>query len=132
MKELIRGLHHIGLPTSCMDETIAFYQSFGATVKFQKTDVYEGKPIRVTLLQWLDVVVECYERSETAQAPGAFDHLAFQTQNIEEMYRVCKEKGYNFMEDCASQLGESSYWPTNTRWFILIGPNGEKIEFCQE
>ena len=132
MQERIRGLHHVGLPTDCMDETIAFYQSFGAKIIFEKMDEDGGRPIRVTLLDFAGLVVECYERTETPKNTGAIEHLAFRVEGVEELYRICKEKGYEMMADCAESIGISTYWPKNARWFIVYGPNREKIEFCQE
>lgn len=132
MKYEILALHHIGFPTTCMDETIAFYRTFGAKILYEKMDVDGGRPIRVTLMELAGAVIECYERAATSKCVGAIDHIAFKVDNVEEMYRVCKEKGYRLMEDCAEQIGVSSYWPKHTKWFIVYGPNEEKIEFCHE
>lgn len=132
MKEYIKGLHHIGIPTQNMDETIKFYSSFGAEIIFGKEDTYEGKPIRVVLMKFIDVVLELYEREQTVGITGAIDHIAFSVRNIDEMYKIAREKKYNFMEDCMNSVQTSTYWPHSTRWFIVYGVNGEKIEFCSE
>lgn len=132
MKEYIKGLHHIGIPTQDMDETIKFYLSFGADIIFKKEDTYEGKPIRVVLMKFFDVILELYERKETACITGAIEHLAFSVKNIDKMYKIAKEKEYNFMSDCINNVQMSTYWPNPTQWFIVYGVNGEKIEFCQE
>lgn len=130
--EHIQRLHHIGMPTSKMDATVMFYQDLGAKVVFEKTDECEGQPIRVVLLDLRGTLIECYERPATAMRTGAIEHLAFAVDRVEELYAICKDKGYRLMEDCAERLGRSSYWPKGARWFIVYGPNEEKIEFCQE
>lgn len=132
MKEYIKGLHHIGIPTRNMDDTIKFYSSFGAKIVFEKEDTFEGKPIRVVLIKFLDVILELYEREHTANMTGAIEHLAFSVNDIDQMYKIAKEKQYNFMEDCKDSIQVSTYWPNTARWFIVYGVNGEKIEFCQE
>ena len=132
MKGYIEGLHHVGMPTTDMAATVEFYQAFGGKVVFEKEDVDEGRPIQVKLIDFCGTIIECYERSATPRYVGAVDHLAFKVHDIEEMYQVCKEKGYRFMEDCAEKLGLSTYWPSATKWFIVYGPNEEKIEFCTE
>ncbi|MGE5495968.1 MAG: VOC family protein [Burkholderiales bacterium] len=132
MKKYIKGLHHIGIPTSNMADTVKFYASFGAAVMFEKEDVCEGKPIRVVLMKMLDVVFEFYERDNTAGISGAIDHIAFCVDNIDEMYRIAKENNYSFMQDCAESVQVSTYWPHSAKWFIVYGINGEKIEFSQE
>ncbi len=35
------------------------------------------------------------------------------------------------MEECRDEPGASNYWPKALRWFIVYGPNEEKIEFCK-
>ncbi len=76
-------------------------------------------------------VIECYDAPVTAMAPGAMDHIAFEVKDVEAMYRACKEKGYRLMEECRDEPGASNYWPKALRWFIVYGPNEEKIEFCK-
>ncbi len=70
-------------------------------------------------------------RRVTAGQPGAIDHIAFQVTGIEELYRKAREGGYTLMEDCAERVQPTTYWPQDIRWFIVIGPNGEKVEFSQ-
>ena len=132
MNEFVKGLHHVGMPTADMNATVAFYQSFGAKIVYEKKDEFEGRPIRVVLLGFGGMLIECYERPATEKCVGAIDHLAFEVEHVEEMYSLCKEKGYRLMADCAQQIGESTYWPEGARWFIVYGPNEEKIEFCRE
>lgn len=131
MKEYIEQLHHIGIPTMRMDDTIAFYTSLGAQIIYEKMDEDEGKPIRVVLFRLCDVVIECYERTKTVCMPGAIEHIAFQVKDIEKMYREVKEKGYRLMDECKEEIQSTTYWPGDTKWFIIYGPNEEKIEFSQ-
>lgn len=132
MDEFVKAFHHVGIPTTDMDATLSFYQSFGAKIVYEKKDKFEGRPIRVVLLNFCGVLIECYERPITEKRAGAIDHLAFEVECVEEMYALCKENGYRLMDDCAQKIGESTYWPKSTRWFIVYGPNEEKIEFCRE
>ena len=128
MKEFLRGVHHIGLPTDNMDGTIAFYQKLGAQIVFEKTVQEEGKPIRVVHLQLSDLLIEAYERDEIFGVAGAVDHVAIQVNNIDAVYKRVKEMNLPLMVD---EIGISDYWPSPTRWFFVIGCNGERIEFEQ-
>ncbi|CAK7058165.1 MAG: VOC family protein [Enterocloster citroniae] len=130
--EHIKGLHHIGLPVRNMEGTLAFYRKLGAEIVYEKQDVFEEEPIRVVLLGLCGTVLELFERPKTAGIPGAFDHIAFETDCIEELYDRALEEGFAFHEDCRDGIQISTYWPNHTKWFILLGVNGEKIEFCQE
>ena len=130
MKELLTGFHHIGLPTIDMDGTIRFYESLGGQVVMEKEDADEGRPIRVVHILLSNLKVEVFERLEAAGKPGAFDHIAIEVSDVDAAYAQCKAMGMRFMED---GVNTSSYWPPhNLRWFIVIGVNGEKVEFAQK
>ncbi len=132
MKNYIHGLHHIGMPTTCIEKTVDFYKSFGAEIVFEKMDEDNGKPIRVILMKFCNILMELYERMETVGISGTIDHLAFEVEDIDTLFEIVREQGYTLMEDCKGSVQLSTYWPKGTRWFIVIGVNSEKIEFCQE
>ena len=131
MREHVKCLHHVGIPTRDMDATIRFYTDLGAEIYFQKMDQEAGEPIRVVIFDFYGIKVEAYERRVTAGQPGAIDHIAFQVTGIEELYRKVRESGYTLMKDCAGNVQPTTYWPQDIRWFIVIGPNGEKVEFSE-
>lgn len=131
MREFVKGLHHVGIPVKDMDATVEFYESLGATVYFSKEDTEEGEPIRVVIFEFGGIYIETYERKVTAEKEGAIDHLAFQVSNIDEIYQLAKDRGYTLMSDCSESIQPTTYWPGKVRWFIIIGPNGEKLEFCE-
>lgn len=62
VKELVRGLQHIGIPTKEFDATIAFYGSLGFAVIHENRS--EGG--RVAFLRLNDLVIETYEEPQTA------------------------------------------------------------------
>ena len=131
MKQHIHALHHIGIPTSDMDKTIAFYQGLGADIVYQKMVEENGQMVSVTLIDFFGTMLEFYLRDETAMRVGAIDHLAFKVDHIMDMYETCKKNGYRLMEECADEIGLSPYWPNQMKWFIVYGPNEEKIEFSE-
>ncbi len=128
MKQYLRALHHVGLPTSNMKGTIDFYAKLGGEVVFDKMDEYEGKPIRVVHIVLAGLKIEVYERDAVAGKKGAVDHIAFEVDDIEAAFQRAKELNLTFFEE---KIAFSSYWPGNARWFIVIGCNGEWVEFCQ-
>jgi len=132
MKSYIHGLHHIGIPTKHIEKTVNFYKAFGAEIVFEKMDEDNNKPIRVVLMKFCNILIEMYERMEIAEISGAIDHLAFEVEDIYNLFEIARKQGYTLMKDCKDSVQLSTYWPKGTRWFIVIGVNGEKIEFCQE
>ncbi len=128
MIKYLKGIHHVGLPTNNMDGTIEFYKKLGGSIVFEKMDEEAGKPIRVVHIKLADLKIEVYERDEIAGVAGAFDHIAFQVNDIEAAFEFAKNLGLKFMEN---EINVSTYWPDGARWFIVYGVNGEKLEFTQ-
>ena len=128
MKQFVKGFHHFGLPTADMDATIAFYSKLGADIVFETVVTEAGKPCRVVHLQVNNLYVEAYERDPIAGATGAIDHLAVATDDIEGAFSEAKRLGLPFVKE---EIGVSNYWPGTARWFHLVGPSGEHIEFAQ-
>jgi catechol 2,3-dioxygenase-like lactoylglutathione lyase family enzyme len=125
----VKGFHHYGLPTKDMEATIDFYRKLGAEIVFETTVPEAGKPCRVVHLKVADVYVEAYERDEIAGAPGAIDHIAVATGDIEGAFQEARRLGLTFAKE---EIGVSDYWPGTTRWFHLVGPSGERFEFAQQ
>lgn len=129
LRRFVKGFHHYGLPTRDMNATIEFYRKLGAEIAFETTVQEAGKPCRVVHLQVADVYVEVYERDEIAGAPGAIDHFAVATDDIEGAFEEAKRLGLTFAKE---EIGVSDYWPGTARWFHLVGPSGERFEFAQQ
>ena len=49
--------------------------------------------------------------------------------NIEEMYKMICENGYEVITDGIEQL---PFWDNGVKFFMIKGPNEERIEFCQK
>ena len=52
-----------------------------------------------------------------------------QLQDIEEMYKKICENGYEVITDGIEQL---PFWDNGVKFFMIKGPNEERIEFCQK
>lgn len=128
MKKFVKGFHHYGLPTRNMDATVEFYQKLGAEIVFETVVSEAGRPCRVVHLKVQDLYVEAYERDEIAGVPGAIDHIAVSTDDIVGAFEEAKRLGLTFLHE---EIGVSDYWPGTARWFHLIGPSGERVEFAQ-
>jgi lactoylglutathione lyase len=128
LKRFIKGFHHYGLPTRNMDATVEFYQKLGAEIVFETTVLEAGESCRVVHLKVADLYVEAYERGEIAGAPGAIDHIAVSTDDITGAFEEARRLGLDF---AVEEIGVSDYWPGTARWFHLVGPSGERVEFAQ-
>ncbi len=94
VKELVRGLQHIGIPTKEFDATIAFYGSLGFAVIHENRS--EGG--RVAFLRLNDLVIETYEEPQTAMNAGAIDHIALDVSDIAATYAAVARLGHPALE----------------------------------
>ena len=108
--EMLTGVQHIGVPTNDLEKTVAFYE-------------------RVTFLQLKNLVIETYENHAAVGKPGAIDHIALDTTDVEAAFAAAKEAGLTMLDD---EIHGLPFWANGVKFFTVEGPNGEKVEFCQK
>ena len=126
MKEIATGLQHIGVPTGDMDATIHFYHALGFETIFETVNAEAGG--RVNFFKLGDLVIETYEVTDPAKAPGAVDHIAINVKDIEEAFRFVNEAGLNNTNDIIHSL---PFFENGVKFFTIEGANKEKVEFNQ-
>ena len=126
ISENITGLQHVGIPTEQFEATVMFYESLGCS-EILRTEVVESDT-PVSFLKIGGLVMEIYGCSDTAKKAGAIDHIALDVKDIEAAYEFVKQIGLVPLEDT---IGELPFWENGIRYFTVVGPNGEKVEFCQ-
>lgn len=119
------GTTHLGIPTTCYDETVSFYQDLGFTEAFSMT-FDDGE--RIIFLQLKGLLLEIYESSQSAGVPGAVDHIAIDVNDIESVFASIKAEGYTLLDDHVCTM---PFWANGEKYFTIQGPNHEKIEFVQ-
>ena len=124
IQQHITGHQHLGIPTADIDKTLAFFSSLGFETAYHTLNNGD----RVYFIRLKDVTVETYESKEPAGKPGAIDHIALDVDDIEESYREVTALGYSALEDGIQYL---PFWENGVRYFTIMGPNGEKVEFSQ-
>ena len=126
VKDFCTGLQHIGVPTLDIDKTIDFYQALGFEMVYQRTNE-NGQ--RVAFLQLDYLQIETYDKEPAAMQAGAFEHIAIDVKNIEELFEVVKAKGFHITD---SPIHDLPYWEKGIKYFKIEGPNKETIEFCEK
>lgn len=122
----ITGLQHIGIPTNDMEKTVNFYQTLGFQVALQTINQAAGE--KVTFLRLGDVTIETYENKKAAMVCGAVDHLALNVTDIEAVFQMAKEKGFRMLD---TEIQFLPFWENGVKFFTILGPNEEKVEFSQ-
>ena len=121
--ETINGLQHIGLPTNDLEKTVAFYEGLGFSVALRTVNEAAGE--QVAFLQLKELMIEAYQ---TGRA-GAVDHIALDVADVDTLFVLLRDGGYELLDDAVRFL---PFWARGVRFFTILGPNGEKVEFSQK
>ena len=121
-KEISTGLQHIGIPTNDIEATVAFYAALGFETAYRTVNNGE----EVAFLQLGDLMLETYQNGKALHRLGAVDHVAINVTDVEEARRLAEEMKLRIIEE-----GQLPYWTNGVKYFIVLGPNDEKVEFNQ-
>ena len=116
------GLQHIGVPTNDIEKTIDFYTMLG----FEVAHRTENNGEQVAFLKLGDMVIETYQNFKAVGQAGAVDHIAINVTDVEEARRISDTLNLNMIEE-----GQLPFWDNGVKYFTILGPNNEKIEFNQ-
>lgn len=117
------GLQHVGVPTRDLEQSRRFYQQLGFVPAMQTRNGDQ----RVEFFRLGTLVVEVWE-DHAAGHVGAIDHFTVDVTDIQPVYWEVVRLGLPIVEDGIQQL---PYWERGIRFFTVVGPNQEKVEFSQ-
>ena len=121
------GVQHIGIPTNDMNATVDFYQRLGFKIAFET--VLKEEDCRVCFFKLDNLCIEAYENRQAVMQPGAIDHIAIDTTDIDAAFEFAKKGGFKLLNDQIQSI--PSFWANGVKFFKIEGPNRESIEFCQ-
>ena len=121
-RDISTGLQHIGLPTDDMEKTIRFYEALGFEVAYRTNNKGE----EVAFLRLGDLTIETYQNFRAAGLDGAWDHVAINVTDVDQARKLADGLGLDVIE-----AGELPFWDNGVKYFTVLGPNHEKVEFNQ-
>lgn len=124
IKDFCTGIQHIGIPTNDIEETIQFYERLG----FHVALATKNNDVTVAFLQLHNLVIETYENKSATMQSGAIDHIALNVSSIDELFELMKQKDFHLLDHGVKSL---PFWEKGVKFFTILGPNKEKIEFCE-
>lgn len=130
----INGLQHTGIPVSNITTSEAFYTRLGFTNVMQAGFTHDDKPGTCIMMQRDNMIIELYQMPEPALAEirsrrdGHIDHIAFDVSDIDAVYTLVKNAGFNIIEPAPVFL---QFWQKGCKYFNITGPDGERLEFNQ-
>lgn len=126
LAQYITGLQHVGIPTNDIEETKKFYKQFGFETVFET--INQGADEKVAFLKLGNMVIETYENRQAALVSGAIDHIALNVIEIEAIFNMAKAMGCQMIDQ---EIQFLPFWDNGVKFFTIIGPNNEKVEFSQ-
>jgi lactoylglutathione lyase len=129
----IEGLHHIGIYTKSVDESLAFYTE---VLEFQKewrgiVDHPTGK-LDVAIISRGGCVIELVRPADLSvitQKLGPLQHVALKVSHIEAHVEKLERRGIEL------HPAKIEFLPTllnGVKHIFLYGPSGERIELTEE
>lgn len=125
VKQWTTGIQHIGIPTSEIEKTIQFYEDLG--FENVHTNQVPANGAKVAFLQMGNLMIETYAEGGNG-LDGAINHFAIDCTDIQAAYAWIQEHGYTIVSNGIEEL---PFWESGVAFFIIEGPNKERIEFCQ-
>lgn len=126
MDELATGLQHVGIPVKNIDEAVEFYKRLGFE-EILRT-VGQKSDEQVIFMKLKNLVMELYQRENTAGYAGAIDHIAIDVTDIVEAFNIVQKMGYPILEKSICSM---PFWQNGVCYFTICGPQGERVEFNQ-
>ncbi len=125
----VSGLQHIGIPCRDLQEAVRFYRRLGFSVKGSFAIPRNAALQNICFLEYGNLVLELYDTEPVAEVDGAINHLALNVMDkIEDVYALCLSWGLHILTNGIEVL---PFWEHGIRYFIIEGPNRERIEFCR-
>lgn len=122
LSKWITGIQHVGIPTNDIAKTIAFYTSLG----FEKVHEKDNNGEQVAFLKLGDLVIETYQNGRANGLAGAVDHIAMNVTDVDAVREAADAMGLTVIE-----AGQLPFWENGVKYFTILGPNHEKLEFNQ-
>ncbi len=122
-----RPLQHIGVACADVEANAKWYQE---VLGFECQARFFNNGHNVYFLKNGPAVYELYQEDGLdAAVQGKVDHIAFDSYDIEADYAFCLAQGYKIATNGIEEL--PNFWEKGFRYFKIVSPCGEQIEFGQ-
>ncbi len=131
----IKSIQHIGIPVTDIAVSASFYSKLGFTKAMEAPFQLNGETGICIMMQRDEMMMELYQMPASllpeirSRNNGHIDHIAFDVADIDEVYAIVKQGGFNIIEHEPVFLPE--FWKNGCKYFNITGPDGEKLEFNQ-
>ena len=124
---MIKGLHHISMKCGTQEE---FEKAKSFYLDLLGFNIVREWPEGI-MIDYGNGMLEIFSNGSGVKTKGALRHIAFATDNVDEMVDIVKKAGYEvFIEP--NDIIIKSEPEFKARMAFCFGPLGEEIEFFQE
>lgn len=140
LRDNIKGVQHLGIPTCCLEETKRFYmENFGFTIYHEK-EIYYPEKLKACFLKLGDLILELYEhqsdavRKETAsRVTGVYDHFAIEAADFDNYAEKLINKGLPLAPSTPNGVVlYENIKSAGIRGVNFVSPNGDAVELCYD
>lgn len=130
----LREIQHVGVPVTNIQVSENFYRNLGFENVMQSDFMHNNERGICIMMKQGNIIMELYEMPQkelaviAARKDGHVDHVAFDVDDIEKTFTVLSDAGYNILESKPVHL---NFWDKGCKYFNMIGPDGERLEFNQ-
>jgi catechol 2,3-dioxygenase-like lactoylglutathione lyase family enzyme len=130
----LNHIQHVGLPVTNLETSEAFYRRLGFANVMASGFDYQGGKGSVAMMRRGEMILELYQMPEAqlqeirGRKDGHIDHIAFDVDNIDETFAVLKSEKFAVLEEAPVFL---PFWNNGCKYFNILGPDGERLEFNQ-
>lgn len=134
LSDLINYLQHVGIPATDIIASEIFYNRLGFSKVMQSTFDEEGESGTCIMLKNKDIILELYQLPEkkleeiSRRKDGHIDHITFDVDDIDVAFHAIKNASFTVVEEKPVFL---PFWANGCKYFNIIGPDGERLEFNQ-
>lgn len=127
-------IQHIGIPVTDLARSMTFYQRLGFDSVMDSNFYHQGLKGRCVMMKKGEILMELYQLPGTDlevvrnRQDGHVDHIAFDVEDIDYAYETLNKNGFTPIEPTPVFL---SFWQKGCRYFNILGPDGERLEFNQ-
>ena len=132
---LINGLQHVGIPVSNIQMSESFYSRFGFGNVMQSSFFIDGEEGVCIMMKNQHTIIELYQMPKRILSEiknrknGHIDHIAFDVDDVDKTFSLLKEASFEILEEEPQYL--PSFWNNGCKYFNILGPDGERLEFNQ-
>lgn len=131
---LINSIQHIGIPVTDVAASEVFYRRLGFKNVMQAPFQEDGQPGTCVMMKNKGIIIELYQLPEHKlqeirnRKDGHIDHITFDVDDIDFAFSTLKSESFQVIEEAPVYL---SFWQKGCKYFNILGPDGERLEFNQ-